>query len=339
MTLFGDPTTNAYARFRPYSFAPDRIGWAVDNRGALIRIQGGPGDASTHVENRMSEPAANPYLWLAANIAAGLDGIERGATPPPPIVGDPYAEENDLLPQSLGEAADELDASKLYREAVRRPARRLHGDDEARRGGALRRGAAPIRPRAATGRCASTSRSTDVPPARARRPAAPDRRGGGRRRRSRLVRRPVAAPPRRLGHGVVARRRGGGRFRPARAHAVGRRGPRGSGVPRRRPTASRAAVALVHLRGATPGLTFEVENCHPFVHDRAAFAQNGALYPQDRLHQLLPPDVEATVDGIDRQRAAVPPLPHSSSRRAAARSRPSCATRSPRCCRRTPRPC
>ena len=79
MTVFGDPTINAYKRFRPYSFAPDRIGWAVDNRGALIRIQGGPGDASTHVENRMSEPAANPYLWLAANIAAGLDGIERGA--------------------------------------------------------------------------------------------------------------------------------------------------------------------------------------------------------------------------------------------------------------------
>ncbi len=116
MTLFGDPTTNAYARFRPYSFAPDRIGWAFDNRGALIRIQGGPGDASTHVENRMSEPAANPYIWLAANIAAGLDGIERGAAPPPPIVGDPYAEEADLLPQSLGEAADALDSSKLYRE-------------------------------------------------------------------------------------------------------------------------------------------------------------------------------------------------------------------------------
>ncbi len=115
MTLFGDPTINAYARFRPYSFAPDRIGWAFDNRGALIRIQGGPGDASTHVENRMSEPAANPYIWLAANIAAGLDGIERGATPPPPIVGDPYAEEADLLPQSLGEAADALDSSKLYR--------------------------------------------------------------------------------------------------------------------------------------------------------------------------------------------------------------------------------
>jgi glutamine synthetase len=117
MTVFGDPTINAYHRFRPYSFAPDRIGWAVDNRGALVRIQGGPGDASTHVENRMSEPAANPYLWMAANIAAGLDGIERNATPPPIVVGDPYAEEAELLPQSLEEAANELDGSALYRQA------------------------------------------------------------------------------------------------------------------------------------------------------------------------------------------------------------------------------
>ena len=121
MTVFGDPTINAYHRFRPYSFAPDRIGWAVDNRGALIRIQGGPGDSSTHVENRMSEPAANPYLWLAANIAAGLDGMERNATPPPIVIGDPYAEEAELLPQSLGEAADELDGSTLYRSAFGDP--------------------------------------------------------------------------------------------------------------------------------------------------------------------------------------------------------------------------
>jgi glutamine synthetase len=121
MTLFGDPTVNAYHRFRPYSFAPDRIGWAVDNRGALIRIQGGPGDSSTHVENRMSEPAANPYLWMAANIAAGLDGIERNATPPPIVVGDPYAEEAELLPQTLEEAADELDRSGLYRTAFGDP--------------------------------------------------------------------------------------------------------------------------------------------------------------------------------------------------------------------------
>jgi len=58
-----------------------------------------------------------------------------------------------------------------------------------------------------------------------------------------------------------------------------------------------AQVAVVHLRGATPGLTLGLENCHPFVHDRAAFAQNGALYPQERLSELLPPELEATVEG------------------------------------------
>ena len=117
MAVFGDPTTNAYARFRPYSFAPDRICWGGDNRGALIRVQGGPGDAGTHVENRLSEPAANPYLWLAANIAAGLDGIDRGADPPDPVDGDPYVADAPLLPQSLAEAVDDLDRSAFYRTA------------------------------------------------------------------------------------------------------------------------------------------------------------------------------------------------------------------------------
>ena len=117
MAVFGDPTVNAYARFRPYSFAPDRVSWAVENRGALIRIQGGPGDPGTHVENRLGEPAANPYLWLAANIAAGLDGTTREAEPPPIVTGDPYAAEGGLLPQSLGEAVDALSASEVFRAA------------------------------------------------------------------------------------------------------------------------------------------------------------------------------------------------------------------------------
>src|SRR6266581_1061313 len=108
---------NAYARFRPYSFAPDRVAWAADNRGALIRVQGGPGDPGTHVENRLGEPAANPYFWLAANVAAGLDGIARAAEPPPIVTGDPYAADAALLPQSLGEAVEALAASGVYRAA------------------------------------------------------------------------------------------------------------------------------------------------------------------------------------------------------------------------------
>ncbi len=116
MSLFATPTINGYRRFRPYSFAPDRVAWAVENRGTLIRVQGGPGDSGTHLENRLGEPAANPYLYLAADIAAGLDGIERSLVPPPPVNSDPYANDGALaLPASIGEAIDALDSNKLYR--------------------------------------------------------------------------------------------------------------------------------------------------------------------------------------------------------------------------------
>jgi predicted glutamine amidotransferase len=54
---------------------------------------------------------------------------------------------------------------------------------------------------------------------------------------------------------------------------------------------------VVHLRGATRGLTIELENCHPFVLPGAAFAQNGAIHPQARLPELLPPELEAQVEG------------------------------------------
>jgi predicted glutamine amidotransferase len=54
---------------------------------------------------------------------------------------------------------------------------------------------------------------------------------------------------------------------------------------------------VVHLRGATPGLTIELENCHPFVRPGAAFAQNGAIHPQHRLPELLPAHLEAEVAG------------------------------------------
>lgn len=116
MTLFATPTVNGYTRFAPYSFAPDRICWAVENRGALVRVQGGPGDPSTHVENRLGEPAANPYLYLAADIAAGLDGIRRGLVPPPPVEADPYAAAAPALPASMGLAIAALEADPLYRQ-------------------------------------------------------------------------------------------------------------------------------------------------------------------------------------------------------------------------------
>jgi glutamine synthetase len=116
MTPFATPTINGIRRFRPYSFAPDRVAWAVENRGALVRVQGGPGDSGTHLENRLGEPAANPYLYLAADIAAGLDGIERELTPPDPIAGNPYESDAPTLPTTMAEALDALDGDAMYRE-------------------------------------------------------------------------------------------------------------------------------------------------------------------------------------------------------------------------------
>src|SRR5579863_3558569 len=117
MAVFATPTVNGYRRFRPYSFAPDRVTWALENRGALVRVQGAPGDLSSHVEMRLSEPAANPYLYMASNIVAGLDGIRRGLEPPPPVEADPYAADAPRLPGSLSEAVAALDADLFFRSA------------------------------------------------------------------------------------------------------------------------------------------------------------------------------------------------------------------------------
>src|SRR6266567_4601758 len=114
---FASPTVTGYKRYRPYSFAPDRVCWAVENRGALVRAQGAPGDANSHVEMRMGEPAANPYLYMAANIAAGLDGMRRQLDPPPPVEADPYVTQNPMLPTSLADAVGALEKDGFFRTA------------------------------------------------------------------------------------------------------------------------------------------------------------------------------------------------------------------------------
>jgi glutamine synthetase len=113
MMVFAAPTVNGYRRLRPYSFAPDRVGWAMENRGAMVRVQGSPGDTGSHVENRIGEPAANPYLYMAANIAAGLDGIRRGLDVAP-VEADPYAAQAPMLPTSLEEATNALEKDGFF---------------------------------------------------------------------------------------------------------------------------------------------------------------------------------------------------------------------------------
>ena len=111
---FTTPTVNGYKRYRAYSLAPDRAIWARDNRGVMMRVLGQPGDASTHLENRVGEPAANPYLYIASQIYAGLDGIAQRLDPGP-SADTPYEHAAALLPKSLGEALTALRADDIFR--------------------------------------------------------------------------------------------------------------------------------------------------------------------------------------------------------------------------------
>ncbi len=111
---FTTPTINGYKRYRPYSLAPDRAIWARDNRGAMVRVLGQPGDAATRLENRVGEPAANPYLYVASQIYSGLDGIARRLDPGP-SADSPYEAVAALLPKNLGEALTALRVDETFR--------------------------------------------------------------------------------------------------------------------------------------------------------------------------------------------------------------------------------
>ncbi|WP_406632393.1 glutamine synthetase family protein [Amycolatopsis sp. WGS_07] len=108
------PTINGYKRYRPDSFAPDRVTWAEENRGALVRVAGGRGDANTHLENRVGEPAANPYLYLASQIVSGRDGMANKLDPGP-SADEPYLAEAPRLPASLERAVEAFRESALLR--------------------------------------------------------------------------------------------------------------------------------------------------------------------------------------------------------------------------------
>jgi glutamine synthetase len=115
------PTINGFRRVRPeFSLAPDRVVWSAENRGSFIRVLGGPGEPSTHLENRTGEPCANPYLYLASQLAAGMDGCARGLDPGAPA-DDPHAPTAAPLPGDLREAVNALDGSALYRSTLGDP--------------------------------------------------------------------------------------------------------------------------------------------------------------------------------------------------------------------------
>lgn len=118
-TYFYAPNINSYKRYVPGSFAPTAIAWGVDNRTCALRVVGH--GESLRVENRVPGGDVNPYLAVAAMIAAGLHGIDNELPLEPELTGNAYTSGRPTVPTTLREAAEVLAQSK--------PARLAFGDD------------------------------------------------------------------------------------------------------------------------------------------------------------------------------------------------------------------
>ncbi|MGQ9825188.1 MAG: type I glutamate--ammonia ligase [Desulfotomaculales bacterium] len=120
-----NPTVNSYKRLVSGYEAPVYIAWSQRNRSPLIRVPAKRGQ-STRIELRNPDPSCNPYLALGVCLQAGLEGIAKKISPPPPCDRNIYemspAEREELgigsLPESLAEALDELAKDALVRDAL-----------------------------------------------------------------------------------------------------------------------------------------------------------------------------------------------------------------------------
>jgi glutamine synthetase len=116
LTLLLAPNVNSYKRYADGSFAPTAVAWGDDNRTCAMRVVGhGPG---RRIECRAPGADVNPYLALAALIAAGLDGVDRGLELPPRCEGNAYTAEGvERLPSTLRDARELFATSALARGA------------------------------------------------------------------------------------------------------------------------------------------------------------------------------------------------------------------------------
>jgi glutamine synthetase len=115
LTLFLAPNVNSYKRFAEGSFAPTAVAWGKDNRTCAYRVVGHGG--SLRVENRVPGGDVNPYLALAAMIAAGLHGIDRELELEPAFEGNAYRADKPRVPGTLREARDLFASSPVAAEA------------------------------------------------------------------------------------------------------------------------------------------------------------------------------------------------------------------------------
>ncbi|NGY65740.1 glutamine synthetase [Lentzea sp. NEAU-D13] len=114
-TYFLAPNINSYKRFVKGSFAPTAVAWGRDNRTCALRVVGH--GQSLRFENRVPGGDVNPYLAVAALIAAGLHGVEQKLELEDEFVGNAYASDRPTVPTTLREAADLFAASEIAREA------------------------------------------------------------------------------------------------------------------------------------------------------------------------------------------------------------------------------
>jgi glutamine synthetase len=115
-TLLYAPNINSYKRFADASFAPTTIAWGEDNRTCAIRLVGrGP---AARMENRVPGGDVNPYLALAAMLAGGLHGVEKGLELGPPVEGNAYTSGLPKVPQTLAQAREVFASSEVVRAAL-----------------------------------------------------------------------------------------------------------------------------------------------------------------------------------------------------------------------------
>ncbi|MEF9864448.1 MAG: type I glutamate--ammonia ligase [Christensenellaceae bacterium] len=125
LSLITNPIVNSYKRLVPGYEAPCYIAWSAKNRSPLIRVPYARGSA-TRVELRNPDPTANPYLAYAGILAAGLEGIRLGLTPPPPVNKNIYnlTKEEKIkhqikqVPQNLQEAIEDFEQDALMSEVL-----------------------------------------------------------------------------------------------------------------------------------------------------------------------------------------------------------------------------
>ena len=111
LAYFFAPNINSYKRYVAGSFAPTAMAWGRDNRTCGLRVVGH--GQSLRVESRVPGGDVNPYLAVAALIAAGLHGIDHELPLEPEFVGNAYESQKPRVPDNLGEAARLLRDSKM----------------------------------------------------------------------------------------------------------------------------------------------------------------------------------------------------------------------------------